>query len=133
MAATVAVGEGAVAVESTVLMVECAPLATAAPAEASLRTCPIAIACSRAVSAVELFGDVQMVGLGAPPDVDGMPDMGGVKVPFPIGVRLATDAGDMFVVSLGEGGLGRLRVRCRKIAGCLLAAQLSVVWWETYQ
>ncbi len=69
------------------------------------------------MSEIELCGVAQIVGLGAPPDVDGRPDMGGVKVPFPIGVRLATDAGDMFVLSLGEGGLGRPRLRCKKIAG----------------
>ena len=103
-AATVAVGEGAFAVESTVPMVDCVPLAAAAPAEANLSIWPIAIACSRAMSGVELFRDAKIVGMGGPPGVDDTPDLSGVKAPFPIGGRLATDAGDMFVVPLGEGG-----------------------------
>ena len=63
-----------------------------------------------------LLGVTQNVGLGAPPGVDGRPDAGGVKVPFPIGVRRDIDAGERFVPLLGAGGLGRPRSRCRKIA-----------------
>lgn len=56
----------------------------------------------------------QTAGLGAPSDTDGRPDTGGVKVAF--SVKPAT-SGVAFVLSSGEGGLGRLRVRCMKIAG----------------
>lgn len=65
----------------------------------------------------------QTAGLGAPPDTDGRPDAGGVKVA--LSITPATDAGGGSVLSLGEGGLGRGRVRCRKIADDGLAAQVA--------
>ena len=65
--------------------------------------------------------------MGAPPNSDGRPDADGAKFPLSIGVRPDIDAGEMFVLLLGEGGSGRPSSRCRKFADGLISCSISIM------